>query len=188
MFSQLDANYRQLVTLADGARVLLRLLTKTDRQGLLDLYSPVTEDDQRYMRQNVRDPKLIESWVDDLDYDKVLPLVALFGDRIVGNSTLHFGSGPTRHVAELRIFLPKDFRRRGLGTKMLQAQIDLAKRRNLHFLMAQIVSDQTNVIKAFQQVGFERKCTLENYHMLPDGDLRDTVIVSLALRASRSEF
>jgi hypothetical protein len=29
---------------------------------------------------------------------------------------------------------------------------------------------------------------LENYHMLPDGDLRDTVIVSLALRASRSEF
>jgi L-amino acid N-acyltransferase YncA len=71
---------------------------------------------------------------------------------------------------------------------MLQALIELAKRRSVHFLLAQIVSDQTNVIKAFQQVGFERKCTLDNFFMLPDGDLRDSVQMVLTLRKEHNEF
>lgn len=181
-------NYRQLITLNDGARVVLRLLTTADRQALLDFYAPIRPEDQLYMRQNVQDPKLIASWADEVNYDKVLPLIAFVGERIVGDTTLHFGTGPTRHVAEVHIFLPKDFRRRGLGTRMLQALIELAKRRSLHFLLAQIVSDQTNVIKAFQQVGFERKSTLDNFFMLPDGDVRDSVQMVLTLRKEHNEF
>ena len=36
-----DLMYRQVVTLRDGARVLLRPLTADDRQALLDLFIPV---------------------------------------------------------------------------------------------------------------------------------------------------
>ncbi len=77
MATQFDVNYRRLVTLGDGARVLLRLLTAADRQALLDLYAPTTADDARYMRHDVRNPKLVESWIDEMDYDRVLPLVAV---------------------------------------------------------------------------------------------------------------
>ncbi|MEW6567749.1 MAG: hypothetical protein AB1449_06210, partial [Chloroflexota bacterium] len=75
MLNQQDVLYRQLVTLGDGTRVLLRFLTPADRQALLDLYAPVTADDLRYFRQRVNEPKVVESRVDDLDYAKVLPLV-----------------------------------------------------------------------------------------------------------------
>jgi len=188
MSTQQDLNYRQLITLRDGVRVLLRLLTVEDRQALVDLYRPVASEDLRYMRHDVTDHRVVEPWVDELDYDKVLPLVALVGDRIVGNCTLHLGSGPTRHVGEVRIYLSKEYRRRGLGTRMLQTLVDMGKRRHIHYVLAQVVVDQTNEVKAFQQMGFERKCNLENFFMLPDGDLRDVVQLVLRLRAVHDEF
>lgn len=188
MSTQQDLNYRQLITLRDGVRVLLRPITPDDRQALIDLYHAAGPEDLRYMRHDVADRKVVEAWIDNLDYDWVLPLVALAGERIVGNSTLHLGSGPTRHVAEVRIYLAKDFRRRGLGTRMLQTLVDMAKRRHVHLILAQVVVDQTNEVKAFQQMGFERKYTLENFFMLPDGDLRDVVQLVLRLRAIHDEF
>jgi L-amino acid N-acyltransferase YncA len=188
MMTQEDLNYRQLITLRDGVRVLLRLLTADDRQRLVDLYHAAGPEDLRYMRHEVSDRQIVEAWVDGLDYDVALPLVALVGERIVGNSTLHLGTGPSRHIAEVRIYLAKDFRRRGLGTRMLQTLVDMAKRRQIHYILAQVVVDQTNEVKAFQQMGFERKCTMDNFFMLPDGDLRDVVQMVLRLRTVHDEF
>ncbi len=188
MMTKQELTYRQLLTLRDGARVLLRLLKPDDRQSLIDLYAPISPEDQRYLRDDVSDPETVARWVDDLDYARVLPLVALVGERIVGNATLHLHRGPARHRGEVRIFLAKDFRRRGLGTRMLQTLIELARRRSLYMLEAQIVSDQSHVIRAFKNLGFELKCTFDDYFMLPDGDLRDVAHLILRLRAAEEEF
>src|SRR4030042_6027825 len=114
MATKEDLIYRQGFTLRDGARILLRPLTQDDRQALIDLFTPVTSDDLRYMRHNVKDTEVICRWVDGLDYNKVFPLVAVFGSRIVGLASLHLHKGPARHRAEVRVFLPKDFRNRGV--------------------------------------------------------------------------
>lgn len=188
MFTKSDLIYRQLVTLRDGARVLLRPLVSEDRQALLDLFTPISPDEKRFFRTNLNDPDIINRWVDELDYERVLPLVAVIGDRIVGDATLHFHGGPQRHIAEVRLFLAKDFRQRGLGGKMLAALIDIAKRRSLHILEAQIVADQAHIIRAFQNVGFVVKCTFEDYFMLPDGELRDLAHMVMYLRVEEDQF
>lgn len=180
--------YRQIVTLPDGGRVLLRLLTPDDRQALINLFAPVTADDLRYMRHKVHDAQVVEEWVDNLDYEKVLPLVATIGDRIVGNATLHFHEGPARHLGEVRIFLAKEIRRRGVGSRMIRALVELARRRSLYLLEAQVISDQTNVIKAFQKLGFELKCVLDDYFILPDGELRDVAHLIMRLRDTGGDF
>lgn len=184
MVTREDLMYRQVITLKDGARVLLRPLTTEDRQALLDLFLPISMEDLRYMRHNVTNPEVIESWIDELNYEKVLPLVAVIGDRIVGISTLHFGEGPARHKGEVRIFLAKDFRRRGVGSHLLQGIIDLAKRRSLYLLEVQIVSDQTPIIRAFQNYGFEIKTIIEDYFIFPDGDLADVAHLILHLKST----
>ncbi|MBK5106508.1 MAG: hypothetical protein JJE12_00185 [Anaerolineales bacterium] len=74
MVTKEDLVFRQLLTLSDGGRVLLRPLTKEDRQELIDLFQKIAPEDLRYMRHNVTDADLIASWVDNLDYDDVLPL------------------------------------------------------------------------------------------------------------------
>jgi RimJ/RimL family protein N-acetyltransferase len=71
---------------------------------------------------------------------------------------------------------------------MLQALIDLAKRRNVYLIEAQILNDQASVIKAFQSLGFKLKAVLEDYFILPDGELRDIAHLILYLRDSGGEF
>jgi hypothetical protein len=154
-----DLLYRQIITLSDGGRVLLRPLTADDRQNLVDLYATLNAEDLRLLRHNVSDPSVIHSWVDNLDYEQVLPVLALVGEQVVGNATLHFHHGPARHRAEVRIFLSKE-----------------------------ILADQTNVIKAFKNLGFEQKCTLDDYFMLPDGEFRDAIHLIFKLRETGGEF
>ncbi len=188
MTIQQELTYRQLATLRDGARVLLRPLTSDDRQALIDLFTSVSPEERRYMRHDVIDPAVVGAWVDHLDYERVLPVVAMVGERMVGDATLHFNPGPARHRAEMRIFLAKDFRRRGLATRMIQAIVDLARRRSLYMLEVFSPTDRANDIKAFQTLGFEPACTYDDYLMLPDGDLHDVVHLILRLRKSADEF
>ncbi|GAI20094.1 unnamed protein product, partial [marine sediment metagenome] len=134
MVTKEDLVFRQLITLSDGGRVLLRPLTEEDRQELIDLFKQVSAEDLRYMRHNVTDADLVSGWVDNLDYDDVLPLVAVINDRLVGSATLHFFEGPGRHRAEVRIYLAKEVRRRGVGSRMIQALIDISKRHNKYMV------------------------------------------------------
>jgi hypothetical protein len=53
---------------------------------------------------------------------------------------------------------------------------------------AQIVNDQATTIKAFQKLGFGLKCVLDDYFILPDGELRDVAHLILRLRDSGGEF
>lgn len=188
MITKEDLIYRQVITLRDGARVLLRPLVPDDRQALLDLFLPTPLEERRFMRHNVADAELVSGWADNIRYDKIFPLVAVVGERLVGIATLHYGEAAARHRGEVRAFLSKDFRRRGLGTKMIQALIDVAKRRSLYLLEAQIVRDLASDIKAMQKVGFEVVGTLEDYFMLPDGELRDVVLLMLRLKVPEGEF
>jgi L-amino acid N-acyltransferase YncA len=188
MTTKEDLIYRQVFTLKDGARVLVRPLTVEDRQHMLDLFLPVGPEDKRYIRHDINNPAVIESWIDGLDYSKVLPLVAMVNNRIAGVASLHFREGPARHRAEVRIFLAKDFRQRGVGTRMLSGLIELARRRSLYLLDVEIVSDQSHMIKAFHNLGFETKCILEDFHMMPDGDLRDVYYLVLRLQSGGREF
>jgi L-amino acid N-acyltransferase YncA len=183
-----DLIYRQVFTLKDGVRVLVRPLVKDDRQALLDLFLPVGPEEKRYIRHDINDPEVIEGWIDELNYETVLPLVAEVNNHLIGVASLHFREGPARHRAEVRIFLAKNYRQRGVGTRMLSGLIEMARKRGLDILEVEIVSDQSHLVKAFQNLGFQTVCTLEDFFMLPDGDLLDIHLMVLRLHVSSREF
>lgn len=188
MVTKEDLLYRQIFTLKDGTRILIRPLTKDDKKGLSDLFLPVPFEERRYMRHNINDPAIIEQWIDEIDYDQVFPLVAVVNDRIVGDTTIHFRSGSARHRADIRIFLAKDFRGRGLGTRLIQGVVEIAKRRSIFILEVQIVRDLIHDIKALEKLGFESVCIYDDFFMLPDGELRDIVHMINRIKASVHEF
>jgi RimJ/RimL family protein N-acetyltransferase len=187
MLDQIN-KFRQIITLADGTRVLLRPLTKDDKASLIALFEPTSDEDFKLMRNDVRNKELVGAWVDNLDYKRVLPIVAVVNERIVGDATLHFRAGPGRHLADVRIFLSKEFRKRGLGTAMLRTLIDIAKKLGLQQLVAEVVADQVKVITAFKDLGFEQRAIYPNYFMMPDGETHDVVVLILPLTKKRDEF
>jgi L-amino acid N-acyltransferase YncA len=182
------AHFRQLGTLADGTRVLLRPLLEEDRDELQVFFNSVSHEDLQFMRSDVTDKDLVASWVDGLDYHQVLPLMAVVNSHFVGDATLHFRGGPYRHVAEVRIFLLEEYRRRGLGTLMLKTLIDVARKAGVQFITAQVVADQTRTIEAFHNLGFERKVVLPDFYLMPSGDAHDVVLMVLSLKARKEDF
>ncbi len=182
------AKYRSVVRLDDGTRVLLRPLLPEDGPRLVALFADARDEDVMYLKDDVRDRDLVLSWAQNINYQKVFPLVACAEDRLVGDATLHFHVGPTRHLGRVRIFLARDFRQRGLGTKMLAEIIEFAKRFGLQQLLAEIVVEQTQVVKAFQKLGFVLESHYRDYFMTPDGVTHDMAILRLPLAPRKDEF
>jgi len=180
--------FREMVTLKDGGYVLLRPMVKTDRPHLDELFLPVGEDDMRYFRHDIKDPRLLQEWCDNLNYEDVLPLLALVKDHAVGSGSLHFFKGPKRHIGEVRLFLSKDYRKRGLGMKMIRVLVDFARKQGLSTLVAEIIADKTKVVRAFEQIGFVPQCTLEDYFTFPDGECADVVFMTMRLKPRADEF
>ena len=181
-------NFREVVTLKDGVYVLLRPTIKEDKEHLVELFSPLSDEDLRVFRQIVKDTEVVQGWCDELNYNEILPIIALVNDRAVGLATLHFFHGVRRHIAEVRLFLAKDYRKRGLGTKMIRAAINLARKQGLHILIGEVLADQTKVIRAFEQLGLKVQCTLEDYFMYPDGECADVVFMLMPLKPKIEEF
>ena len=181
-------NFREMVTLRDGTYVLLRPMVADDETRLREFYAAVGDEDLRFFRHRVKDATLIHEWSEHLDYASVLPLLALVKDRVVGNVSLHFCAGPKRHMAEIRLFLAKDFRRRGLGTKMLRTLIDLARRHGLGILTVEVVADDANAVKAFEVLGFKPAATLRDGFLFPDGESHDLVMLTMPLQTKTDEF
>jgi hypothetical protein len=81
--------YQKECKLKDGSVVLLRPLVAEDREGLITFFRSLPEELRLYLRHDVTDAKIIESWTDNIDYDHVFPILAFADERIVGDVSLH---------------------------------------------------------------------------------------------------
>ena len=180
--------YRYVKTLSNGKRLLLRPLTKEDKQSMMDLFARASKEDLEYFRSDAGNPAVVESWVDNLDLKRVFPLVAIVDDKIVGDATLHFGKHFRRHRAWVRIFLDHNYRRQGIGTLMLRCLIDVARRVGLQQLYAEVLTNQPQVIKAFGDLGYQHEVTLSDYFITDGEETLDMAILALRLVDCSGEF
>jgi RimJ/RimL family protein N-acetyltransferase len=183
--------YRKFVNLKNGKRIMLRFLNEQDRESLIQLFQEAPEEDIRFLKANVKDPKLINYWMDNLDYRRVLPLVAvdLENNRLIADATLHRGKHAAKHIGEIRIFVSRSHRNLRVGSLMLEELLDLAIKENLQLLKAEIIADNKKVIKAFRAHGFEHKALLEDYFLRMDGVTHDVVLMMRpVLKREEGEF
>jgi L-amino acid N-acyltransferase YncA len=183
--------YRKFVTMKNGKRLMLRFLSEQDREGLVQMFQEAPEEDTRFLKQDVKNLKLINSWVDRINYREVLPLVAvdLESNRLVADATLHRGKHAAKHLGEIRIFVSRPFRNLGLGSAMLDELINLALKEGLQWLKAEILAEHKKVIKAFREKGFEVRATLEDYFIRKDGMTHDVVLMLRpVLKREEGEF
>ena len=175
-------NYRKMTTLPTGLHVTVRLMNPADRDGLLGLFTCATKDDLQYFRDDVTNRELVSSWAEHVDIHRVVPLVAEVGGRIVGQGTLHRGRGYNRHVAEVRVFVCREFRGRGVGTALIQGIIDVAKLLGLHHIFTLGVSSKPQDIRAFEGLGFRTEGMLRDRFMDAEGNTYDMVEMALHLK------
>jgi L-amino acid N-acyltransferase YncA len=150
--------------LADGESLTLRPMTRDDQYALYSFFSGLPEENRRWLGNDVTDRKLLELWGRNLNYDRVLPILAEEDGRVVANATLHFHTfGWGRHIAEVRVTIIPNFQGRGLGALLLEELSRQAAKHQVRKLLARIVTTQQPVIKAFEKAGFGVVAELQNY-------------------------
>jgi L-amino acid N-acyltransferase YncA len=180
--------YRKFVNTSNRLRVLLRPMSAGDQDVVKEMFcQQASAEDVRFLKDDVCNPELIDSWFIDLDYDRVVPLLALHGECLVGDATLHRRSGAGRHIGELRIYLTKEFRGVGLGMQLLKELIEIGREMGLHMLVAEVVSAELSAVKAFRKLGFVRHAEFDEYFIDSDDRLHDVSLMVLPL-AARKEY
>lgn len=164
--------------LKDGSTVVVRPMVKDDEEALFRFFQVLPDDLILFIRHNVKDRSVIREWADRLNYDRVLPLVALAGDRIVGDATLHrVAHGWKRHIGRVRVVIAQEYHRLGLATLMLNELVTLGHELGLEKLWAEIPLDSTGAIRACRNAGFASKAVIEGMVKNAKGENIDVLIM-----------
>ncbi|MFP3869579.1 MAG: N-acetyltransferase family protein [Syntrophobacteria bacterium] len=175
--------YPKTIVLEDETRVTVRPLRKEDEKALHEYFSRLPLKDRLRLKDDVTDPKVIERWIYDLDYDVVLPLVALDDGRIIANATLHFNQiGWTKHQAEIRITSDQEYRQKGLATHVIQELIEIAAYFGLEQLTAEIAPTLDTARTLFEKLGFWEAAVLKGFIKDMEGNQADLVLMMLYVR------
>jgi L-amino acid N-acyltransferase YncA len=174
----LVTTYPKSISLDDGRPVTLRPLLKTDEAALVEYFASLPPEDRLCLKDDVTDPKVIENWIYEIDYDHILSLIALHNGQIVGDGTLHFNPiGWTRHQADLRLTTSTQYRVRGLGTTLLQNLIDIATRLGLEQISIEIPPRLDKAFYLFEKLGFKEVANLQGFVKDLGGTESDLVLM-----------
>jgi L-amino acid N-acyltransferase YncA len=175
--------------LVNGEMVHFKPLSPSDGELLREFFFSIPEKEAASLRHDIRNPEIVDRWIQNLDYRKVFPLLAMDekAKRVIAVASLHFLEGVYRHIAEIRIVVGKAYRQLGLGSALIKELIEVANRLGLHFLKAEVPMENQLAVRAFRQLGFEVKCTLERYYITRVGETRDIVLMLKRLLVEMEE-
>jgi L-amino acid N-acyltransferase YncA len=164
IYPKIDLNtYQKEVKLKDGTKILLRPMVLKDQEALYEFFKAVSEEEARYLRDDVKSRLLIESWAKNLDYSRTLPILAIKDDIVIADATINRRrSGWKWHIGTVRIFVHKDYRNRGLGELMVDELARIAYRLGIEKLILEIPDTSVATINAFTKAGFHRAALIPN--------------------------
>ena len=177
--SEINNNYPKAITLADSAKVEIRSMTSADRDDVLAFARGLSEEDMLFLRVDITQPAVVDSWMSNLDADITRSLAAYDDEGLIGYASVHRNPAPwTRRVGELRVNVNTAYRTRGLGKNLISEIFSVARGLGLTKLMANMTADQHGAQAAFRRLGFVPEAVLADYVEDRSGMARDLVIMS----------
>lgn len=168
------SHYITTWSLPDGTEVLLRPIRPEDEPMARDMLATMSEDTLRSRYFSVRDitrDLLIRSC--NIDYDREIAIIAEIEEdvkkRMIGGSRLI--SDPDSKDGQFTVLVHDDFRRMGLGAKLMDILIGIAQEKRLDKIYGTVLSENEKILGLCRKLGFKVKWE-------PDGVSR----VSLSLK------
>ena len=173
------SDYPKSITLPDGEKAEIRLMTADDRDAILAFAQALPQEDLLFLRLDLTQPEVVDEWVKNIATGHSTTLVGYADDDLISYASVHRNPAPwTRRVGELRVNVSRDYRTRGLGKSMISEIFDVARNLGLRKLMANMTSDQHGAQAAFRRIGFVPEAILTDYVEDRNGVSRDMVIMT----------
>jgi putative acetyltransferase len=164
--------------------ISVRKAEQGDAAELVSLAQAVGSEEGRWILS-------IDSWrsiSDERRYVKSVfrhPDAAVFvaeeDGRILGRMSLSRDPHPaSRHVADLGLMVAEDQRRRGIGTRLLEAALEWARLAGVTKLELHVFPWNEPALRLYESFGFERE-GYRKRHYERDGELVDAILMAYVL-------
>ena len=106
----------------------------------------------------------IKSAIEKIKNGDAVYLGAYENGKLIALCGITRKSGNSSHRAELGVFVHKDFRNKGIGTRLIKRAIELAKKRlkGLEIIELEVSDRNEPAIHVYEKVGFKKVAELKN--------------------------
>lgn len=171
--------YPRRVSLKGRQAVSVRPMTYEDAGALHTFFQAIPDEDLLFLRRDVTDRDVIESWAEDVVSGQTVTLLAERDGTIVGEASIHRNRVPwTAHVGEIRVVVDAEHRQLGLGSALVQAIFLEALALDIEKIVAEMTTDQKGAIAVFQSLGFRPEGMLRQHVRDRRGEKRDLVVMA----------
>jgi L-amino acid N-acyltransferase YncA len=185
-------DYPKTIVTKDGTLVRLRPVVLEDEEGLEKFFSQLSEEERWFLRENLTDPEFLKRWMEKLDYDQMIPIIAVKDDdnSIVGYCTLYRAVSPSiRHVVHLRTMLHSAYRGQRLGSWMILDSVKLSMDLGIRKMVVEFVEGVEDAAgAAATKLDFHREAVLPDYVKDKQGNYRDLIIMTKDLHQDWGDF
>jgi L-amino acid N-acyltransferase YncA len=169
--------------------VTLRLLSRLDREKFLQFTQGLPEHDLLFLRIDITDPDVVDVWLDNVDLERIITVIAEREGKIYGYGSLHMANARwSEHVGELRVLIDESMRGKGLGRALTDTIFAQALERGIEKMVAQMTIDQKGAIATFEELGFKAEALLRDHVKDRNGEKHDLLVYSHDVRAFQSQM
>jgi len=164
--------------------VVVRPAAAGDVERLVELYATVADEGRWLGAEGPVDrAELRQRWGRRLSSDDGVHLVADASGVVVGQVSLELAP---YGVASLGMLVEGGWRRRGVGTALVQAAVDAARNRGCHKVSLQVWPHNQAAGALYRKLGFEDEGLLRHHYRRRNGELWGAVIMGLVLAGPAS--
>jgi len=181
MSEQIKTNrpYPIQLKLRDGHNAVIRVMEPGDLDKIIDFARNLPVDDLLFLRTDITDRAVVQSWVDNIRGGHTITLLAEVDGELAAYASVHLEQARwTRRVGEIRVQVGARFRGVGLGRHLASEIFRLGQMRGLKKMAAMMTPDQAGARAAFEKLGFQVEALLQDWVVDRDGRPRDLLIMS----------
>lgn len=165
--------------LKDGRKVTVRFLNSSDRNGIFQMFSSMSEKALEWSMAPYT-MEVIDRWIGNMS--SLIPLVAEYNGKIVGYAVIYkYSHQRRRGIGDLAIYLHQDFHKVGLGTAMTEKLLELAKKERLHKIELTVVAENEIARNLYENFCFKTEGLRKDSFLGFDGKYHDMVHMGLIL-------
>lgn len=170
-----------------GRAITLRLMNRGDAEAVVAFARAVEPHDLLFLQRDIRNPKVVAAWIEQIERGQITSLVALDDGRISGcSAVVRDDLSWSPHVCEIRVVTAADMRGTGLGRILAQESLLLAESLDARKVFVRTTVDQTGALAVFQDLGFKPEALLREHVRDAEGRRHDIAILALDLERQRA--
>lgn len=166
--------------------ITLKLMRPQDgasvEQALLKFTQSLPAGDLVFLRRDITQPDIVREWMEDIVRSRTITVLAEENGQVIGYGNLHFSRQQwTRHIGEIRVLVDAKHRGLGLGERLVDELIKLARERGLLRVVVNIAANQPRVRAMFERLDFTAEALLTDWLKDRNQQKHDMVIMSRGL-------